>query len=152
MTPMLRQYVQWKERYPDCLLFFRMGDFFELFFDDARIASSVLDITLTARDGERQIPMAGVPHHAAEGYLARLIQAGYKVALCDQITEPDGRTLVERSVIRVVTPGTYVPEDSGMDGGLAALAVEGDWISLALLQPSTGRFEAVTLPIDEARG
>ena len=152
MTPMLRQYVQWKDRYPDCLLFFRMGDFFELFFDDARVASSVLDITLTARDGERQIPMAGVPHHAAEGYLARLIQAGYKVALCDQITEPDGKTLVERSVVRIVTPGTYVPEESGSDGGLAGLVVDGEWISLAFLQPATGRFEAVTLPVDEARG
>ena len=152
MTPMLRQYVQWKERYPDCLLFFRMGDFFELFFEDARVASSVLDITLTARDAERQIPMAGVPHHAAEGYLARLIQAGYKVALCDQITEPDGRTLVERSVVRIVTPGTYVPEESGDDGGLASFVVEGDQVCLALLQSATGRFEAVTLPVDEARG
>lgn len=152
MTPMLRQYLHWKERYPDCLLFFRMGDFFELFFDDARLAASVLDIALTARDGEKQIPMAGVPHHAAEGYLARLIQAGYKVALCDQVTEPDGRTLVERSVVRVVTPGTYIPEESGHDGGLAAMAIDGDWVFLALLRPATGRFEALTLPVAEARG
>ena len=102
MTPMLKQYFEWKDRYPDCLLLFRMGDFFELFFDDAVTASEVLDITLTARDQDKAIPMAGVPHHALDVYMGRLVAAGYRVAVCDQMSEPDGRSLVERSVVRVV--------------------------------------------------
>lgn len=150
-TPMLEQYFFWKERYPDCLLFFRMGDFFELFFDDARTASAVLDITLTARDPEKKIPMAGVPFHAVEGYLGRLVREGFSVALCDQVTEPDGRTLVERSVVRVVTPGTYVPEDPSGEGRLAALAPAGEGgIALALLAPGTGSLEAGTVSENEA--
>ena len=111
MTPMLEQYVHWKDTYPDCLLFFRMGDFYEMFFEDAKTASAVLDITLTSRskDSENQIPMAGVPFHSVDSYLGRLVAAGYRVAICEQITEPDGRTLVERSVTRIVTPGTWPP-------------------------------------------
>ncbi|MDR2779849.1 MAG: DNA mismatch repair protein MutS, partial [Synergistaceae bacterium] len=116
MTPMLKQYEKWKDRYPDCLLLFRMGDFFELFFDDAATASEVLDITLTARDPDKSIPMAGVPHHALDSYMGRLIAAGFRVAICDQITEPDGKTLVQRDVVRVVTPGTFVPQDAPGDG------------------------------------
>ncbi|WP_029166602.1 DNA mismatch repair protein MutS [Aminiphilus circumscriptus] len=150
-TPMLEQYLFWKERYPGCLLFFRMGDFFELFFDDARTASAVLDITLTARDPEKKIPMAGVPFHAVESYLSKLVREGFSVALCDQVTEPDGRTLVERSVVRVVTPGTYVPEDPSGEGRLAALAPAGDGgIALALLAPGTGSLEAGTVSENEA--
>ena len=108
MTPMLEQYVEWKDAYPDCLLFFRMGDFYEMFFDDAEIASSVLDIALTSRskENEYKIPMAGVPFHAVDSYLGRLVAAGYRVAICEQITEPDGKNLVEREVTRIVTPGT----------------------------------------------
>lgn len=150
MTPMLKQYSEWKDKYPDCLLLFRMGDFFELFFDDAVIASEVLDITLTARDQDKAIPMAGVPHHALDAYIGRLIAAGYRVAVCDQITEPDGKTLVERAVIRVVTPGTYVPQDEDLDGRLAAAAIDGDYISIALLTTGTGRLEAGSFPRDEA--
>jgi DNA mismatch repair protein MutS len=150
-TPMLEQYLFWKERYPNCLLFFRMGDFFELFFDDARTASAVLDITLTARDPEKRIPMAGVPFHAVESYLGKLVREGFSVALCDQVTEPDGRTLVERSVVRVVTPGTYVPEDPSGEGRLAALAPAGDeGIALALLAPGTGSLEVGTVSENEA--
>ena len=151
-TPMLDQYLHWKEKYPGYLLFFRMGDFFELFFDDAREASALLDLTLTARDPDRAIPMAGVPHHAVDGYLARLVEAGRKVALCDQVTEPDGRTLVERRVVRLVTPGTFVPPDSGQEGLLGACVPCGTRWSLALLSLSTGRFEAGSLPEQEARG
>ncbi len=150
MTPMLRQYTEWKDKYPDCLLLFRMGDFFELFFDDAVTASEVLDITLTARDQDKAIPMAGVPHHALDTYMGRLIAAGYRVAICDQMTEPDGRTLVERSVVRVVTPGTYVPQDEGSDGKLAALSFGGDVASIALLTASTGQLEAGSFLRDEA--
>jgi len=151
MTPMLRQYTEWKDKYPDCLLLFRMGDFFELFFDDAVIASETLDITLTARDSGKAIPMAGVPHHALDAYMGRLVAAGFRVAICDQTTEPDGRTLVERSVVRVVTPGTYVPQDDGGgDGRLAALRLAGEDASLALLTAGTGRLEAGTFKKNEA--
>ncbi|MDR0616068.1 MAG: DNA mismatch repair protein MutS [Synergistaceae bacterium] len=150
MTPMLRQYSEWKDKYPDCLLLFRMGDFFELFFDDAVTASEVLDITLTARDQEKAIPMAGVPHHALDAYMGRLIAAGYRVAVCDQMTAPDGKTLVERSVVRLVTPGTYVPQDSEGDGKLAAVFFSGEMASIALLTSGTGLLEAGTFPRDEA--
>lgn len=150
LTPMLRQYTEWKDKYPDCLLLFRMGDFFELFFDDAVTASEVLDITLTARDQDKAIPMAGVPHHALDAYMGRLIAAGYRVAVCDQITEPDGRTLVERSVVRVVTPGTYVSQDDGDDGRIAALCFNGELVSIALLTTGTGQLEAGSFPRDEA--
>ncbi|HRW88187.1 MAG TPA: DNA mismatch repair protein MutS, partial [Thermovirgaceae bacterium] len=92
MTPMLKQYIEWKRRYPECLLFFRMGDFYEMFFEDARIAASILDIALTARDPEKKIPMAGVPYHSVENYLERLVASGRKVAICEQVSEPDGRT------------------------------------------------------------
>ncbi|MDR1915603.1 MAG: DNA mismatch repair protein MutS [Synergistaceae bacterium] len=150
MTPMLKQYGEWKDKYPDCLLLFRMGDFFELFFDDAVIASEVLDIALTARDQDKAIPMAGVPHHALDSYLGRLVAAGYKVAMCDQVTEPDGKTLVERRVVRVVTRGTYVPQDAPGDGKLAAAALSGEQASIALLTVGTGLLEAGTFSKDEA--
>ncbi|HCA40490.1 MAG TPA: DNA mismatch repair protein MutS [Aminobacterium sp.] len=151
MTPMLSQYVKWKGKYPDCLLFFRMGDFYEMFFDDAHIASEVLDITLTSRDPEKSIPMAGVPYHAVHNYLGRLIKAGYKVAICEQMSEPDGKTLVEREVIRIVTPGTYVPEDAGEEGRLAALSIiNDDRVALAMLLVDTGRLEMGTLATEEA--
>lgn len=150
MTPMLKQYTEWKDKYPDCLLLFRMGDFFELFFDDAVTASEVLDITLTARDQEKSIPMAGVPHHALDAYMGRLIAAGYRVAVCDQMTEPDGKGIVERSVVRVVTPGTYVPQDAEGDGRLAAVFFHGERASIALLTTGTGCLEAGTFPINEA--
>ncbi len=113
-TPMMIQYMDVKRQYPDCLLFFRLGDFYELFLDDALVGARVLNITLTARprgkDGE--VPMAGVPYHAAEQYLAKLVQAGYKVAICEQITEPDKKGIVERAVVRIVTPGTVLNENS----------------------------------------
>jgi DNA mismatch repair protein MutS len=150
MTPMLKQYSEWKDTYPDCLLLFRMGDFFELFFDDAVTASEVLDITLTARDREKAIPMAGVPHHALDLYMGKLIAAGYKVAICDQTTAPDGKTLVERSVVRLVTPGTYVPQDSDGDGKLASIFLDGDSASIALLTTGTGLLEAGAFPRGEA--
>jgi DNA mismatch repair protein MutS len=147
---MLKQYGKWKDRYPDCLLLFRMGDFFELFFDDAMTASEVLDITLTARDPDKAIPMAGVPHHALDSYLGRLIAAGFRVAICDQMTEPDGKTLVERSVVRVVTPGTFVPQDAPGEGKLASVAPASEAVPIALLSSATGKLEAGTFPPDEA--
>ncbi|MDR2137462.1 MAG: DNA mismatch repair protein MutS, partial [Synergistaceae bacterium] len=160
MTPWLAQYKKWKEEYPDAFLFFRMGDFYECFFDDAREAASILEIALTSRDSENSIPMAGIPHHALYMYLGRLIKAGRRVAICEQIGEPNGKTIVDRRVVRVVTPGTYVPEESENTGRLAAVApvrAEGTRegkgegrLAMVLLLTETGRLEAGTLPLHEA--
>ena len=110
-SPIRQQYLSVKRQYPDAILFFRMGDFYEMFDDDAELVARELELTLTRRDfgrGERS-PMAGVPHHAADGYIARLIGKGYRVAVCEQVSDPAlSRGLVEREVMRVVTPGTVV--------------------------------------------
>lgn len=152
LTPMLEQYIHWKEQYPDCLLFFRMGDFYEMFFDDAQTASAVLDIALTSRskDSDNAIPMAGVPFHSVDSYLGRLISAGYRVAICEQITEPDGKTLVQRSVTRVITPGTWIPENSDSDGKIAACKFEGKDVAIALLTVGSGVLRAGTFTKEQA--
>src|SRR2546421_10479724 len=111
-TPVRRQYLDVKARHPDAILFFRLGDFYETFDEDARLVARTLEIVLTGRDigrGER-VPMAGVPYHAAEGYIARLIEHGHRVALCEQIGEVPLKGLVKREVVRVFTPGTLVEE------------------------------------------
>src|SRR5215813_3169788 len=110
-TPLMRQYAAIKKEHPSALLFFRLGDFYELFFDDAVLASKELQITLTSRNKEKgtAIPMCGVPYHAAEGYIAKLIRRGYRVAVCDQVEDPRfAKKLVKREVTRVVTPGTAI--------------------------------------------
>ena len=151
MTPWLDQYKAFKEQYSDALLLFRMGDFYELFFDDARVAASVLDIALTARDSEKKIPMAGVPYHALSLYLGRLIKAGYRAAICEQVGLVPQKGVVERRVVRVVTPGTYVPEEGTEAGHLAALLpLRNGRVALALLAVETGSLEAGTLPEEEA--
>ncbi len=111
-TPMMEQYKKIKEQYQDCLLFYRMGDFYELFLEDAHIGSKVLNITLTGKSNGKnsRIPMAGVPYHAVDTYLAKLVSAGYKVAICEQLSPPNKKGLVERDVVRVVTPGTILDE------------------------------------------
>ena len=119
LTPMMRQYMEMKERNPGCLLFFRLGDFYEMFAEDAKLASKELDLTLTTRDRgkdkEDQTPMCGVPFHSAESYIARLVAKGYKVAICEQMEDPAlAKGLVKRDIIRVVTPGT-VTESSMLD-------------------------------------
>lgn len=111
ISPMMRQYLQTKEKYKDCVLFFRIGDFYEMFFEDAKRVSKELELTLTGKDCgmEERAPMCGVPYHAASAYVARLIEKGYKVAICEQMTDPaTSKGLVERDVIRIVTPGTVV--------------------------------------------
>lgn len=113
LTPMFEQYMQVKQEHPDALLFFRMGDFYEMFFEDAEIAARELSITLTCRNpnSEAKIPMCGVPHHSADGYLAQLLEKGYKIAVCDQIEDPrQAKGLVKRAVTRVLTPGTVVDD------------------------------------------
>ena len=151
ITPWLEQYKSFKEEYPDALLLFRMGDFYEMFFDDARKAARTLNITLTARDPEKKIPMAGIPHHALNSYLSRLIRAGYKAAICEQMGEANSRGIVERKIIRVVTPGTYLPDDAARDSAhLAAVRPMKGRVSMALLSVDTGTLEAGTLSDREA--
>ncbi len=145
---MLRQYQEAKSQAKDALLFFRLGDFFELFYDDARVAAQELGITLTSRaKGDERVPMAGVPHHAAKAYVARLVAAGHKVAICDQVEVPGpGKQLVRREIVRLVTPGTLVDEDAleARDPlWLAAVAVEGERAAVALLDASTGELRAL---------
>lgn len=112
-TPMMRQYLTVKKEYPDALLFYRLGDFYEMFFDDAITASRVLEIALTGRDcgQEERAPMCGVPHHAVDGYIAKLIENGYKVAICEQLEDPsDAKGIVKRDVVRIITPGTIIEQ------------------------------------------
>src|SRR5882672_6936030 len=147
-TPMLRQYQELKQQHPGTLLFFRLGDFYELFFDDAVIGSRELQITLTARHKERgdPVPMCGVPHHSAANYIARLVRKGYRVAICEQ-TEEASKTkkLVQREVVRIVTPGTPIdPQllDAREAVFLAAVCSSGETVGAAFLDISTGEFRA----------
>jgi len=146
-TPLMRQYAAVKKEHPTALLFFRLGDFYELFFDDAIVAAKELQITLTSRNKEKGIavPMCGVPYHAAEGYIGKLIRKGFKVAICEQMEDPRlAKKLVRREVTRVVTPGTAADSSLGSDENnfLAALAQVGDRVGFAALDLSTGEFRA----------
>ena len=111
LTPMMQQYMQTKSQYEDCILFYRLGDFYEMFFDDALKASKALEITLTGKDCglEERAPMCGIPYHAVDSYLNKLVSKGYKVAICEQMEDPKtAKGIVRREVIRVVTPGTNI--------------------------------------------
>ena len=144
-TPLRRQYLEIKRRFPQAIVFFRLGDFYETFDQDAELVSRELEIVLTSRPigkGQR-VPLAGIPHHALDSYLAKLIAKGHKVAICEQVSEATkepalsgakGRTLMERQVVRVVTPGTVIEGDlldQRANNYLAALALEGDRVGLA---------------------
>ena len=146
LTPMMQQYMEVKNKYKDCILFYRLGDFYEMFFDDALTASRELELTLTGRDcglAERA-PMCGVPYHAVEGYLDRLIEKGYKVAICEQLEDPAlAKGLVQRDVIRVVTPGTVIELamlDERSNNFLLSACFAGDKAGLAFADVSTGEF------------
>ncbi len=146
-TPLMRQYAAVKKEHPTALLFFRLGDFYELFFDDAIVAAKELQITLTSRNKEKGIavPMCGVPYHAAEGYIGKLIRKGFKVAICEQMEDPrQAKKLVRREVTRVMTPGTAADSSLGSDENnfLAALAEVGERVGFAALDLSTGEFRA----------
>ena len=155
-TPMMQQYLRIKADYSDMLVFYRMGDFYELFFDDARRAAKLLDITLTARGktGGNAIPMAGVPYHAVEGYLVKLVRQGESVAICEQIGDPaTSKGPVERKVMRVVTPGTLTDEallPETRDNLVAAVCVDDGRIGLAWLDLAGGRFRMTELVGTEA--
>ena len=158
MTPMRRQYLDIKAQHPDCLLFFRLGDFYEMFDEDAVTASRELDLTLTTRDRgkpkEEQVPMCGVPFHSYQAYMARLIAKGYKVAICEQTEDPaSAKGLVSRDIIRIVTPGT-VTDDSMLTPGrsnyICAVAVDGTGAGVCFCDVSTGEAEATSFTGEDA--
>jgi DNA mismatch repair protein MutS len=151
-TPMMQQYIAIKQQYSDCLLFYRLGDFYELFLDDALLGAKLLGITLTKRprgkDGE--IPMAGVPYHSAESYIAKLIKHGHKVAICEQISEPDSKGIVERAVIRVITPGTVLDEKAlvaNKHNFIVSLSLDKHELGLVFVELSTGDIFGVSQKI-----
>ncbi|MBF8266746.1 MAG: mismatch repair protein MutS [Dehalococcoidia bacterium] len=152
LTPIRQQYLKLKQEHPDAILLFRMGDFYETFDDDARIAARELEIVLTSREmGKGQsIPLAGIPYHALDSYLARLVKKGYRVAICEQMGEPSPRGLVERQVVRVVTPGT-VTEPSllaqGSNNYLAAVVARGEEAGLAYVDITTSEFATTQIPL-----
>ena len=151
-TPIRKQYLGIKRQYPDVLVFFRLGDFYETFDDDARLVARELSITLTSREMGRgkRFPMAGVPHHALDGYLAKLVNRGYKVAICEQVGDASlARGLVDREVVRVVTPGTVVePEilDHKKNNYLVSVVQDGPEAGIAYADISTGEFRVTQLP------
>ena len=152
LSPMMKQYLRIKSQNEDSILFFRVGDFYEMFFDDAKKASDELDLTLTGKDcgmGERA-PMCGVPYHSCESYIARLVQKGYKVAICEQTEDPKtAKKLVDRDIIRVITPGTVIEDmmlEEGKNNYLAAVALTGDGVGLCFTDASTGECHLTSFP------
>ncbi|MCH8974872.1 MAG: DNA mismatch repair protein MutS, partial [Chloroflexi bacterium] len=142
-TPVRTQYLEMKARHPDAILLFRMGDFYETFDEDARIVARDMEIVLTQRDmgGGEIVPLAGIPYHALDGYLAKLIRKGHRVAICEQTSEPDGRKLVDRDIVRVVSPGTVIEPgllEAGANNYLAAVALGDGAAGIAYVDVTTG--------------
>jgi len=151
MTPLRQQYLRIKKKYPNTIVFFRLGDFYETFDDDAKVVSKELEIVLTSREMGKgnKVPLAGIPYHALDNYLARLINRGYKVAICEQLSDPKAKGLVERDVVRVVTPGTVV--EPGLLRGnannyLASIITEGQQAGIAYADITTSEFQTTQLP------
>ena len=148
LTPMMKQYFEIKKDYPDTLLFFRLGDFYEMFFEDAKIASKELELVLTGRDcgQEERAPMCGVPFHSVDNYLARLVAKGYKVAICEQMEDPAlAKGIVKRDVSRVLTPGTVIEStmlDESKNNFLACIFARKDCVGLCFADISTGSVHA----------
>ncbi|MCK5758079.1 MAG: hypothetical protein KAH14_03225 [Clostridiales bacterium] len=143
-TPMMKQYFEIKERYSDCILFYRLGDFYEMFFDDALEGSKALGITLTGRNCgmKEKAPMCGIPHHSSENYIAKLIEKGYKVAICEQVEDAKvAKGIVKRDVVRVITPGTITEEsmlNEKQNNYLLSVYSEGSCFGIAACDISTG--------------
>ena len=152
LTPMMQQYVRMKELHPDCILFFRLGDFYEMFNEDARLVSKELELTLTTRDrgkpADERTPMCGVPYHSADAYIARLISKGYKVAICEQMEDPStAKGLVDRDIIRIVTPGTVISEsmlEEGRNNFICSVYRAGEDVGLCFCDISTGEVWATS--------
>ena len=150
-SPMMQHYLEIKEQYKDCIVFYRLGDFYEMFFDDAITASRELEITLTGRDcgQEERAPMCGVPFHAAESYISKLIEKGYKVAICEQLEDPkECKGIVKRDVIRVVTPGTVTESnclDEKKNNYIMSVFKKGIYFGLAVCDVTTGDFFATQI-------
>ena len=147
-TPMMKQYFEIKKQYPDTILMFRLGDFYEMFFDDAKTASNELELVLTGRDcgQEERAPMCGVPYHAADSYIAKLVSRGYKVAVCEQTEDPAlAKGIVKRDVTRVITPGTVIEStmlDESKNNYLGCICVKGEKIGVGFADVSTGKVSA----------
>jgi len=156
LTPAMKQYVEIKEKYPDCILLYRMGDFYELFFEDAVLVAPLLEITLTSRNKgkEDSVPLCGFPYHAASSYISRLVEKGYKVAVCEQVEDPKkAKGIVKREVIRVITPGLLLdPENlqAGENNFLAGLSFNQNKYGFAFVDISTGEFQISEFPGREA--
>ena len=153
-TPMLKQYHAIKRNHQNCILLFRLGDFYEMFYEDAKIASRALDLVLTARGKgtANTIPMCGFPHHAGENYIARLIKAGHKVAICEQVEDPAlAKGLVQRDVTRIITSGTYLDENSANARYLLSLNMSAKSIGIAFSDPSSGTIHTNEYPMDKSR-
>lgn len=155
VTPMMQQFAAVKAQYPDCLIFFRLGDFYELFMEDATTGAQILGITLTKRPSGKDghIPMAGVPYHAADVYLAKLVKAGHKVAICEQLTPPNQKGLVQRSVVRIVTPGTVLDEKTlahNQHNYVMSLSRVGEAVGLSFADISTGDWQVTEFPATDA--
>ena len=151
LTPMMQQYMDTKEQYKDCLLFYRLGDFYEMFFEDAEIASRELEITLTGRDCgfEERAPMCGVPWHSVHNYIAKLIHKGYKVAICEQMEDPAlAKGIVKREVTRIITPGTVTDPsmlEEKKNNFLMAVYSLQTYFGIAVVDVTTGEFYATQL-------
>ncbi len=158
VTPMMQQYLNIKDQYKDCIMFFRLGDFYEMFFRDAEVASRELEITLTGKDCglEERAPMCGVPFHAADGYIARLVSKGYKVAICEQVEDPAlAKGIVKRDVVRVVTPGTVTDTamlDDRKNNYLMSVCRNGNFFGLAAVDITTGDFYATRITWGNTKG
>ena len=150
-SPMMQHYLQTKEEYKDCILFYRLGDFYEMFFDDAITASRELELTLTGKDcgQEERAPMCGIPFHAAETYIARLIEKGYKVAICEQLEDPKlAKGIVKRDVIRVVTPGTVMESnllEEKKNNYIMAIYKNGIYYGVSVCDLTTGDFKTTQI-------
>ena len=151
LTPMMVQYLEIKERNKDSILFFRLGDFYEMFFNDAKLASRELEITLTGRDcGQNdKAPMCGVPYHSAENYIAKLVEKGYKVAICEQVEDPkEAKGIVRRDVVRVITPGTVIDTEKiekSKNNYIASIYKKENSWGLSFIDVTTGEFNVTEL-------
>ena len=150
LSPMMKQYFEIKENNKDAILFFRLGDFYEMFFEDAKVASKELELTLTGRDcgQEERAPMCGVPYHSYEAYVARLIKKGYKVAICEQMEDPaTAKGIVKRDVIRVITPGTVVENamlEESSNNYIASVFVDGNSFGICFCDVTTGELKCTS--------